>query len=59
MDHLPRLDLTARAVREVLRLYPPAALARDWDSQLDALKDHLDRSASGPASTTFPVHETQ
>ena len=36
-----------------------AALARDWDSQLEALKDHLDRSASGPASTTFPVHETQ
>jgi len=28
-----------------------AALARDWDGQLDALKDHLDRSASEPAST--------
>jgi DNA-binding transcriptional ArsR family regulator len=24
-----------------------AALARDWDSQLDALKDHLDRRARG------------
>jgi DNA-binding transcriptional ArsR family regulator len=24
-----------------------AALARDWDSQLDALKSHLDRSAAG------------
>ena len=23
-DHLPRLDLTARVVREALRLYPPA-----------------------------------
>jgi hypothetical protein len=22
-----------------------AALARDWDTSLDALKDHLDRSA--------------
>jgi hypothetical protein len=26
-----------------------AALARDWDSPLGALKDHLDRSASAPA----------
>ena len=25
-----------------------AALARDWDSSLDALKDHLDRVAGGP-----------
>ena len=24
-----------------------AALARDWDGPLDALKDHLDRSARG------------
>jgi hypothetical protein len=24
-----------------------AALARDWDSQLDALKDHLDQRARG------------
>ena len=28
-----------------------AALARDWDSPLDALKDHLDNSARGPAAT--------
>jgi len=28
-----------------------AALARDWDSSLDALKDHLDRVVGGPAST--------
>jgi DNA-binding transcriptional ArsR family regulator len=34
-----------------------AALARDWDSPLDALKDHLDRSAHGPATT--PHHETR
>ena len=27
-----------------------AALARDWDSPLDALKDHLDRVVGGPAS---------
>jgi len=26
-----------------------AALARDWDGSLDALKDHLDRSARGSA----------
>jgi len=26
-----------------------AALARDWDGPLDALKDHLDRSAHPPA----------
>jgi len=26
-----------------------AALARDWDSRLDALKDHLDRHARGSA----------
>jgi len=29
-----------------------AALARDWDGPLDALKDHLDRSARRPATTT-------
>jgi DNA-binding transcriptional ArsR family regulator len=33
-----------------------AALARDWDGPLDALKDHLDRTAREPATT--PVHET-
>ena len=27
-----------------------AALARDWDGQLDALKDHLDRGADGPSA---------
>jgi DNA-binding transcriptional ArsR family regulator len=32
-----------------------AALARDWDSPLGALKDHLDRSARQPA--TPPLHE--
>jgi DNA-binding transcriptional ArsR family regulator len=33
-----------------------AALARDWDSPLDALKDHLDRSAHGSATTpTHPI----
>lgn len=30
-----------------------AALARDWDGSLDALQDHLDRSARGPTSTPF------
>jgi DNA-binding transcriptional ArsR family regulator len=30
-----------------------AALARDWDGSLDALKDHLGRSAREPASTSF------
>jgi DNA-binding transcriptional ArsR family regulator len=34
-----------------------AALARDWDSSLDALKDHLDRVAGSPASTQ--LHESQ
>src|SRR5215469_10958400 len=34
-----------------------AALARDWDSPLGALKDHLDRSARQPA--TPPLHETR
>ena len=28
-----------------------AALARDWDGPLDALKDHLDRTARDPATT--------
>jgi len=28
-----------------------AALARDWDTSLEALRDHLDRSARGPATT--------
>ena len=40
-----------------------AALARDWDGPLDALKDHLDRTAREPATTpiheTTPVHETR
>jgi DNA-binding transcriptional ArsR family regulator len=27
-----------------------AALARDWDSSLDALKDHLDRVVGGPGA---------
>ena len=34
-----------------------AALARDWDGPLDALKDHLNRTARDPAVT--PVHETR
>jgi hypothetical protein len=29
-----------------------AALARDWDGPLDALTDHLDRSARGPTATS-------
>ena len=33
-----------------------AALARDWDGPLGALKDHLDRGAHG--LTTTPLHET-
>ncbi len=28
-----------------------AALARDWDSRLDALRDHLGRSAGSPAAS--------
>jgi DNA-binding transcriptional ArsR family regulator len=31
-----------------------AALARDWDSPLDALKDQLDRDAAGAATTLLP-----
>ncbi len=34
-----------------------AALARDWDSPLGALQDHLDRTARGPASTE--PHQTR
>src|SRR5499425_795435 len=33
-----------------------AALARDWDGPLGALKDHLDRSARAPATTPHPSH---
>jgi hypothetical protein len=33
-----------------------AALARDWDGPLDALKDHLARTAPEPATT--PLDET-
>jgi DNA-binding transcriptional ArsR family regulator len=36
-----------------------AALARDWDSPLGALADHLDRAIDGPAtSTTAPNPRT-
>jgi len=34
-----------------------AALARDWDSPLGALQDHLDRTVRRPA--TPPLHETR
>ena len=34
-----------------------AALARDWDSPLGALKDHLDRGAREPAAA--PLHGSQ
>ena len=34
-----------------------AALARDWDRPLEALTEHLDRSARGP--TTIPLDETR
>ena len=34
-----------------------AALARDWDSPLGALADHLDRTAGGP--TVAALHETR
>ena len=35
-----------------------AALARDWDSPLGALKEHLDRDAVGPTTTTSPRTRT-
>jgi len=34
-----------------------AALARDWDSPLEALQDHLERDAPEPAAV--PAHGTQ
>jgi DNA-binding transcriptional ArsR family regulator len=34
-----------------------AALARDWDSPLGALQDHLDRTARRPGAP--PLHETR
>ena len=34
-----------------------AALARDWDSPLEALQDHLERDAPKPAAA--PAHGTQ
>jgi len=34
-----------------------AALARDWDTPLGALKDHLDQAARGPAAPS--LHETR
>ena len=34
-----------------------ASLARDWEGPLDALKDHLDRTARDPATTL--IHETR
>ena len=36
-----------------------AALARDWDGPLGALKDHLDRSARGPATPPGPDRTDQ
>jgi DNA-binding transcriptional ArsR family regulator len=34
-----------------------AALARDWDRQLDALKDHLDAAAAAPPPRKIPRKE--
>jgi DNA-binding transcriptional ArsR family regulator len=31
-----------------------AALARDWDGPLEALRDHLDRRVDGPGATPIP-----
>jgi DNA-binding transcriptional ArsR family regulator len=36
-----------------------AALARDWDSPLDARRDQLDRDAGGPATTLIPETPAQ
>jgi DNA-binding transcriptional ArsR family regulator len=36
-----------------------AALARDWDGPLGALKDQLDRDARGPATTLLPQAPAQ
>jgi hypothetical protein len=36
-----------------------AALARDWDGPLGALKDQLDRDARGPATTLLPETPAQ
>jgi len=54
-----------RRVRYRLRSVPMqaaqqflAALARDWDSPLGALKEHLDRDAVGPTTTTSPRTRT-
>jgi DNA-binding transcriptional ArsR family regulator len=71
--HLTRLAETGlvtaepgerRRVRYRLRSAPMrvaqqflAALARDWDGPLGALKDHLDQSAREAASTSF--HQTR
>jgi len=35
-----------------------AALARDWDRRLDALKDHLDRGPRGPATPALSGPES-
>jgi DNA-binding transcriptional ArsR family regulator len=34
-----------------------AALARDWDGPLGALRDHLDQRARGPGTTTTPPRD--
>ncbi len=47
-DLAGRLPITRQAIAKHLVL---AALARDWDGPLGALKDHLDRSARGPTTT--------
>jgi hypothetical protein len=36
-----------------------AALARDWDGPLGALKDHLDREPGGPATILLPEARAQ
>ena len=60
---MPDPDVEAIAEQVFTALADPtrrailAALARDWDGPLDALKDHLDRTARDSATT--PVHETR
>ena len=47
-DHLPRLDLTARVVREALRLYPPA-----WALPRICTRPKLTPRAAASSSSTI------
>ncbi len=55
-DHLPRLDLTARVVREALRLYPPAWVLARVSTRPVSLAGHTLPAGSAVVFSPYILH---